>query len=260
MVDLHSHVLPGLDDGPVNTDFSFALAEAAVAAGTEVLAATPHVRADYLFDPTEIPSRVEELNLHFRDRLLPLQVVSGAEVSLPKALELGDDVLQGLCLGHSRHLLVESPYGDMDGQLETTISDLFARGFRPVLAHPERSAAFHDRSERLGELVGRGVLSSVTAGSMAGRFGEPVRRFTLTLFELGLVHDVASDAHNHIERPPDLTVGFDAAEAEMPGIAAQARWFTTDAPDAILHDRALPPRPEPVGRRRSRRSWPWARC
>lgn len=255
MVDLHSHVLPGLDDGPVNTYFSIALAQAAVAGGTEVIAATPHVRADHSFDPREIPTRVEELNLALRDMLIPLEVVPGAELSLPKAHELEDDTLRGLCLGQSRHLLVESPYGDMDDQLEMTLSDLLARGFQPVLAHPERSAAFYGRAERLAELVGGGVLSSVTAGSMAGRFGEPVRGFTLTLLELGLVHDVASDAHNHLERPPDLIGGFKAAEERMPGITAQARWYTADAPRAILHDRPLPPRPDPPSVRQGLPRW-----
>ncbi len=255
MVDLHSHVLPGVDDGPANTDFSVALAQAAVAAGTEVLAATPHIRADHPFDPLEIPARVEELNSALRARFIPLEVVAGAELALPKARELDDHALRDLCLGQSRHLLVESPYGDMDEQLEMTLFDLQARGFTPLLAHPERSEAFHGRAERLSALIGHGVLSSVTAGSMAGRFGEPVRRFTLSLFALGLVHDVASDAHNHLERPPGLRVGFEAAEADMPGIGEQARWYTADVPRAILQDRPLPPRPGPIKARRRRRTW-----
>lgn len=258
MVDLHSHVLPDLDDGPVNLDFSVALAQAAVDAGTEVIVATPHIRADHHVDPREIPARVDELNVTLWDRRIPLRVTAGGELSLAKARELDDDVLRALCLGKGRHLLIESPYGHMDGELEATLSELQARGFPPLLAHPERSEAFHGRPDRLAELVAQGVLASITAGSMAGRFGQTVRRFTLTLFEQGLVHDVASDAHNHLERPPSLTVGFEAAEGEIPGIAAQAAWYTRDAPSAILLGRRLPPRPEPP-RRRSRRVLPWMR-
>lgn len=257
MVDLHSHVLPDLDDGPVNLDFSVALARAAVAAGTEVIVATPHIRADHHVDPGEIPARVDELNAALRDMLIPLRVMAGGELSLAKARELEDDVLRGLCLGEGRHLLVESPYEDMDGELETTLSELQARSFLPLLAHPERSEAFHGRPERLAELVAQGVLASITAGSMAGRFGQTVRRLTLTLLEQGLVHDVASDAHNHLERPPSLTVGFEAADEELPGIAAQAAWYTKDAPSAIVSGRRLPPRPDPPRRQRSRWSWPW---
>lgn len=259
MVDLHSHVLPDLDDGPVNLDFSVALAQAAVEAGTELIVATPHIRADHHVDPGEIPARVEKLNGSLYSRHIPLRVLPGGELSLAKTRELDDDVLSTLCLGEGRHLLVESPYRDMDEELETTLSELQGRGFSPLLAHPERSAAFLGQPDRLAELVARGVLASITAGSMAGHFGQAVRRFTLSLIERGLVHDVASDAHNHLERPPSLTIGFEAAEDEMPGIAAQAGWYTKDAPSAILLGRRLPPRPQPPRRRRSPRVWPGTR-
>lgn len=253
MVDLHSHVLPGVDDGPVNMHFSVALARAAVAAGTAMMVATPHIRADHPVDPDEIAPRVAELNTILEQESIPLEVLAGAEVSLAKARELGDEVLRGLCLGNSRHLLVECPYTDTDEELEATLFELQARGFRLLLAHPERSPAFRGRAERLSALVGRGVLSSVTAGSLAGRFGGSVREFALGLVEHGLVHDVASDAHNHVDRPPGLASAFDQAESELPGITAQASWYTVHAPWAILSDLPLPPAPEPPKRQRSRR-------
>ena len=96
--------------------------------------------------------------------------------------------------------------------------DVQARGFKPLLAHPERCPIFQHDPDRLQRLVNSGVLCSITAASMAGGFGTTVRRFTLELLHDGLVHDVASDAHDHLHRPPDLLAGFESAETEIPGI------------------------------------------
>jgi protein-tyrosine phosphatase len=97
--------------------------------------------------------------------------------------------------------------------------------------------------DRLEAMVERGVLCSVTAASMAGRFGRTVQRFTQVLFERGLVHDVASDAHDIRKRAPGLTAGFRLLDRELPGVLAQAEWFTTIAPTAILAGERLPARP-----------------
>jgi protein-tyrosine phosphatase len=92
-------------------------------------------------------------------------------------------------------------------------------------------------------VVDRGVLSSVTAGSMAGRFGKTVYDFTVRLFERGLVHDVASDAHSVERRPPGLLAGFERLDGDLPGLLDQADWFTRTVPGAILGGEELPPRP-----------------
>ncbi|MDQ3935593.1 MAG: tyrosine protein phosphatase [Actinomycetota bacterium] len=248
MIDLHCHILPGLDDGPVNFDFSVAMARAAAEAGIQVMVATPHIRSDYDVDPAGIEGHVRTLNEAIADEGIQLLVLSGGEVSLLKAAELDDDVLRLVCLGSSDYVLLESPYRASDVDIEGIVRDVQERGFRPLLAHPERCPIFQHDPDRLQRLVNSGVLCSITAASLAGGFGSTVKRFTLDLVADGLVHDVASDAHDHLHRPPDLLAGFDAAESDFPGIGEQASWFTVTSPVAILAGRSLPPRPDPPPR------------
>src|SRR4051812_23337213 len=151
-----------------------------------------------------------------RERI-DIEVVPGAEVALTRVADLDDATLAGLCLGTSRAMLVESPYGEVTDVLEATLFNLQARGFRPVLAHPERCPAFRKDPERLAILVERGMLCSATAGSMGGRFGRTVQRFTRELFERGFVHNVASDAHDSRRRPPGLQPGFKVLDRDLPG-------------------------------------------
>lgn len=245
MIDLHCHILPGLDDGPPNVEFSVAMARAAAATGIAVMVATPHIRRDYAVEAEDVEAGVEQLNRMLTRDGIDVLVVGGAEVSLAKAHELPDAVLDRLCLGDSRYLLVESPYRDGGLDPEDVLPELKERGYCPVLAHPERSSVFQRSPERLAALVDDGALCSVTAASLAGRFGGPVKRFALRLFAEGLVHDVASDAHDPVQRPPDLLGGFDVADRDLPGLREQAAWFTVTAPVAILADRPLPPAPDP---------------
>jgi protein-tyrosine phosphatase len=248
VIDLHCHILPGLDDGPVNFDFSVAMAHGAADAGIHVVVATPHIRDDYDVDPEVIGPRVRKLNEAIEAEGIQLLVLAGGEVSLSKAAELDDDVLRSVCLGSSDYLLIESPYKASDIDIESIVRGVQERGLKPLLAHPERCPIFQRDPDRLQRLVNSGVLCSITASSMAGGFGSTVRRFTLELIHDGLVHDVASDAHDHLHRPPDLLAGFESAEGEIPGIVSQASWFTVTSPVAILAGRPIPPRPDPPPR------------
>ena len=249
MIDLHCHMLPALDDGPANVDFSVAMARAAAEAGIHVTVATPHVRSDHPTQPEAIADGVQELNDALAGEDVELRVLAGAEVSLGKAAKLDDATLAELCLGSGHYLLVECPYRSVEVDIEGIVGDLQRRGFAPVLAHPERCPIFQRDPTRLTRLVNGGVLCSITAASLAGGFGSTVRRFAIGLLNDGLVHNVASDAHDHLHRPPDIAQGFASVEAELPGISEQASWFTVTAPVAIVTGRAsLPPRPDPPPR------------
>ena len=179
-------------------------------------------------------------------------MLPGAEVGWASAPDLDDRLLSKLSLGSGRYVLLESPYGRQPVDVEATIAGLAERGYGVILAHPERCPLFQRDPERLRADRRGGTLCSITAGSMFGRFGETVRPFTVEMLRRGLVHDVASDAHDHIHRPPGLTAGFAAIEEELPGIAAHAAWFTVTSPVAILAGNPLPRRPE-LERRRHRR-------
>ena len=253
MIDLHSHILPGLDDGPADIEGSVALARAASESGTRVMVATPHIREDHPFPLEAIGDQTERLNRILGQEGVDLRVVPGGEVALTKVGELDDATLQSLCLGDGRYLLVESPYTYAPELVERLLFDLQTRGYRPILAHPERSPSFLSDFVRLSRLVDRGMHCSITALSMVGAFGGTVQAFTTRLFAAGLVHNVASDAHDQRGRPPGLGHGFERLDARLPGLAEQADWFTRDAPQAILAGQPLPSRPEPP--RHAERGW-----
>lgn len=240
MVDLHCHILPGLDDGAPSIDEALSIARVAEAAGVETVAATPHIREDYPFPLEAIADGMAELRSAIRAAGIAVEIVSGGELSLSKVSYLDDEQLTSLCLGDGPYLLVESPYAQAPSLLEEALFELQVRGFRPVLAHPERSPSFLDEGKRLERLVERGILCSVTAMSVTGTFGTRVRDFTQALFAAGLVHNIASDSHDATRRAP----GFAAALTELKDLltdAGKLHWFVDDAARAVLEGLELPP-------------------
>jgi protein-tyrosine phosphatase len=252
VIDLHCHILPGLDDGPANLDFSLAMARAAVEAGTQLIVATPHIRADFNVDPAEIEPRVDLFNDRLQRDRLPLRVLPGAEIGWAGATDLDDTQLARLSLGSGGRVLLESPYGKKPVDVEGILAKLKERGFQAVLAHPERCPLFQRDPERLRRIVAGGTLCSITSGSMLGQFGQTVRTFTIRMLRDGLVHDVASDAHDHLHRPPGLVAGFADVKDEIPGIERHAPWYTVTSPVAILAGNPIPKAPEYDGAGTSR--------
>jgi protein-tyrosine phosphatase len=253
VLDLHCHILPGVDDGPAVLATSIAMAEAAAAEGVTRIVATPHVNHRYPTTPEQMLGGVEAVNAALAAHGVAVTVLPGAEIAMPAVAELSDAELASFGLAGGRCLLVESPFAPQPQILESIVFDLQLRGFRPLLAHPERSPAFQPDLERLEEMVQKGVRCSITASSMSGRFGATVRRVTMRMLREGLVHDVASDAHDDDGRPPGLLAGFESAERELPGISGHAPWFTQSAPEALLAGEPLPPGPDPAAWRR--RGW-----
>ncbi len=254
MIDLHTHILPGLDDGPDTLEGSLALARAAAAAGTTTLVATPHINRRYDdIDPARIRRAVQELRAHLSEAEIALELLSGGEISTGRLPSLEREELDALRLGEGPYLLLEAPLGPGLGTLPSATLRLRGEGYGVLLAHPERSPGFQRDPAALRRLLGSGALSSITAGSLHGRFGETARRFSLVLLREGLVHDIASDAHDATRRPPDMRRGLAAAAAELSGLEELWQWLTHAAPAAILAGAPLPPRP-PLTRSRRRRT------
>jgi len=244
VIDLHTHILPAIDDGPSGIRGSLDLARRAVEEGVLCMVATPHVAQD----PTVTPDRIAEGVAELADLLytagIPLEVLPGAEIALSRLLDLDDAALRGLSLAGGPWLLVECPFTAALGDFEPMVYRLQARGYRILLAHPERSAALQRQPERVAQLVASGALVQITAGSLAGDFGTTVRRFTLRLLRDGLVHVVASDAHDTRARPPGVERAFAAAEPELPGVSELRPWLTEDVPGAIVVGEKIPPAPD----------------
>jgi protein-tyrosine phosphatase len=243
LIDIHCHILWGLDDGPADLDGSLDLGRAAVAAGTTMIVATPHIRDDYSFPIEAIDQRARELRTALADEGIDLQILPGGEVAIDKSADLTDAELAQVSLGRSPYLLVESPYGEATDFIERAIYDLQVRGFSLILAHPERSPSFQSDLGRLATLVERGVYTSITAASMARQFGGRVQQASAAMLAAGLVYNVASDAHDASRRGPALLKGFEALEGELPGVAAAAPWFVNDVPMAMLMRENLPEPP-----------------
>jgi protein-tyrosine phosphatase len=253
VIDLHCHLLPGLDDGPPDVEESIAMARRAGEEGVRRIAATPHIREDHPVAIADLPQQVEAMNSALREAAVPLDVVKGGELAISKVADLSDQELEGICLGRGRYVLVESPYTPTADLLEQTLFELQARGFRPVLAHPERSPCFLGDRARLETAVGHGMLCSVTAGSFARMFGSTVQSFAVELLEAGLVHNVASDAHDARRRHPGLLWGLEMLDFE--GLTEYAGWLTVDVPTAILAGRDIPTAEPPTRGSSLRRGW-----
>jgi protein-tyrosine phosphatase len=238
VIDLHFHLLPGIDDGPPTLEASIELARAAVDAGVHTVVATPHVNWDFPNQAAIVRERTAEVSARLQELQIPLQVQSGAEIALTLATELDDEELRQLALGGGPWLLLECPPIPAVAGLEGLVTHMQERGHRVVLAHPERSMAFLRDPAALQRLVDAGALSSVTAGSLVGRFGGEVRRFSRELARTGLIHNVASDAHDTVRRPPGLV-----AELTTSGLEPRRSWLTQAVPAAVLAGQEIPPPP-----------------
>jgi protein-tyrosine phosphatase len=207
----------------------------AAADGTRTVVATPH--CSRMFPTT--PEQIEEAAASLRADGAPVELLTGAEVAHEMALRLPDETLQRLTLGDSRCLLLEAPLEPVIGpDFDRAFDRLLERGYRVLLAHPERAPGFREDPARLGALVERGALCSITATSLSGGFGPAARWFGLELLRDGLVHSIDSDGHHATLRPSGLRNGLSAAASELP--ALQAERFARDVPAALLADEPLP--------------------
>ncbi len=240
MVDLHTHVLPGLDDGPPSLEVSLAMLRIAAEAGTTDLVATPHANLEFDYDPV----RVEE-------KLAELREASGGTPRLHRGCDFHlyfDNIQAALAdpsrytIAGGRYLLVEFP----DLLIAKTTDEVFDRmlsaGIVPVITHPERNFLLQTRVEHLERWVEAGCLLQVTALSFLGRFGGAARSFCRELMRRNLVHVVASDAHDDQDRTPRLDEAFRHV-AKKWGEARAERLFVSN-PRAILTGQALPEVPQ----------------
>lgn len=252
MIDLHCHVIPGVDDGPATIEDSLALCAAASAAGTETIVATPHVNWDYPEnDAVVIHTEVANLNRVLAERAAGVRVRAGAEIAISRLPDLSDAEVGVLRLGGGPYVLVECPHtaGAAVG-IQDAVRAFARRGHRVLLAHPERSPSFRKHPRMLPALVADGMLACITARALTGEFGLSARAYAWELLEEGLVHAIASDAHDVRGRPPDLRPTLEEAGLEP----EQIDYFIAEAPRAIIAGDALPRPPQISGPLPSRRS------
>jgi protein-tyrosine phosphatase len=252
VIDLHAHVLPGVDDGPPSPADALELLEAAAREGITTVAATSHVRAQA---PSALPRELAPRTAALQEELhrvgIAVELVSGAEVDLAWAGAASDDDLRACTYGgRGTDLLVETPYQALSDGFEETLFGLSVRGFRILLAHPERNPTFQREPRRVAELVARGTLIQVTSLALTSTNRRSrSRRLAERMLAEGVAHVLATDAHRAGgDRPMAIAAGVQAAAR----ITSQARatWMVAEAPAAILAGEPLP-RP-PAGSRHRR--------
>lgn len=230
-IDLHCHLLPGLDDGARDLDDAVAMAMQAHADGVYAICATPHIRADHDVLIGELPERREQLTASLRAAGCGTRVLPGGEVAATMIDALEDSELAAVALGGSRRwILLEPAPGPLDDRFEEVADALHARGFRVLVAHPERHGG-PDLVVRLKRLVARGALVQATAAYFAD---EPTRPTMLDLARAGLVHVLGSDSHSaRAGRPATLSPAFEALSTVEP-VRGHLAWVTETAPYAIV--------------------------
>jgi protein-tyrosine phosphatase len=219
LVDIHCHLLPGIDDGAADLEAALAMARILVADGVRIVVATPHQLGAFTVNRGEqVRERVRELQGELDAAGIPLEVLPGGDVrieaDLPRRLAAGDALTLG---DRGRHVLLELPhelYFPIDGLLR----ELATRGVVGVLSHPERNAGLIAKPQAAAALVDGGCLMQVTAGSFLGGFGPAAQQTAEWMLAEGLVHFVATDAHGPKSRRPRLRQAF-ARVAELAGVA-----------------------------------------
>jgi protein-tyrosine phosphatase len=196
LIDLHSHVLPGVDDGARTLEEALAIGRSASQAGVQVMVATPHVRGAGSVEIRSLARRVRELNLELGAAGIPLVVETGAELDASRLLTLTPEELELVSLARSRYVLVETPYerDPIAASFVSLVRHALGKGIRPLLAHPERNPRLAT-IQLVESLVAEGALVQVTAASLAGGFGAQARSHAYKLIRAGLAHVVASDVH-----------------------------------------------------------------
>ena len=253
MIDLHNHLLPGIDDGAKKLDETLEFLRLARSDGVRTVVATPHMKPG-VYDNTRetILERVSLVREAQRgDEAAGVTLLPGAEVYYTADLTARVRNGQLMTLGDGgRYLLLELPYQQVPIGVEETIFQLKLRQITPLMAHPERVAYYLADIERVASSIRLGALMQVTGASITGRFGNKAREFALRMLERNLIHVLASDSHDVLHRPPTLTGAVEAAAAVV-GEAA-ARRLVDDNPAAILAGRPVPveesaPLPRPTG-------------
>jgi protein-tyrosine phosphatase len=254
MIDLHTHILPGIDDGVRTEDEAVEFARVAVADGVRTIVATPHCReGTWPNDRATVLESVARLRRRLETEGIAVRLEPGAEVHLcPQLVERVADGRAPTLADNRRTLLLELSLVQYPVELENLVFQLKLAGIDVLFAHPERIRYFRDDVRRYESVVRMGAYGQITTGSVLGVFGADVRDFTEELARKGWAHVLASDSHNVRGRPPILSRALSALETWVG--AERARAMATSAPAALLAGRE-PELPPPASTAARRSTW-----
>lgn len=227
MIDIHAHILPGVDDGPKTWDEALAILQTASANGITAIAATSHMLPDGPFANTreKLLPLIDELRERAAASQIPIEIYAGGEVHISPDLVERYEAGQLLTYGDAgRYMLVELPPAEIPAYTEQVLFELQLRGITPIIAHVERNQGIMRRPEQLVEFIQRGALAQVTASSLTT--SGVLADFTRTLLEHQLVHFIATDTHGVRRRKPEL----------KPAVEQASAWIGEEAAQALVHE------------------------
>jgi protein-tyrosine phosphatase len=240
MVDLHCHILPGLDDGSRSLEESLQMAEMAIADGITHVVATPHASSSHEFDFRRVRQVRDELQTHLGDRLI---LATGCDFHMsPENIAALRQDAPRFCINQRNFLLVEFNEFSIPPPIDHRLHEIQLAGLQPIITHPERNAILRARPERLIAWVQQGSYVQVTAGSLTGAFGPGAQEDAWKWIDEGLVHFVSSDAHNTKSRPLQLRPAYELVAGKLGVDKAEALFV--ENPLAAFEGRELPDVPE----------------
>jgi protein-tyrosine phosphatase len=200
VIDIHCHILPGIDDGPEHIDESLEMAKIASLDGITTIVATPHIK-EPPYPAEDIEIKVAALNDRLTEKGIPLNVLQGADVS--STVDVSS--LRGYTINRTRYILIEFPHLYLPGNAKDIIFRLMMHGYRPIITHPERNLSILENPKPFLELLDTGLLVQITADSITGAFGPDIRECASYFLKKGVVNFIATDAHSSRERRPELS-------------------------------------------------------
>ncbi len=244
MIDIHSHVLPNIDDGPTSWKETMDMLQMAIDDGIKEVAITHHIlsNVDYEREP-EILAKFDELRMNLAKAKMGIKVHLAAEIYAQADMELHHTI--STYNNNKKFFLVEFPMQGIPRYAAERFFEIVTQGMVPIIAHPERNMGVVRNPERAYEFVQRGALLQMNAGSILGRHGPQVRETAMILLNSDLIHFVGSDGHNTRNRPLRLSAAWDAV-AEGWGVERAQRLFVENPRQAIAGGKVVAPEPLPV--------------
>lgn len=235
MIDIHTHILPGLDDGADSMTTALAMARAAAAEGiTDIIATPHHANGNYTNPASDIQLAIWNFQSRLHTEGIPVTLHAGQEVRVHDDLIGAWDRRELLTLAGSSYMLIEMPGHEIPARMREVVRNLVDLGIRPVIAHPERNRSIRDNPRLLSELIFLGAIAQVTTHSLLGDFGDRIRKAAWSLCRAGLIHIVSSDAHHAEHRAFSLSQAYQTISDQLgPG---WSEYYQNNAVSLLAND------------------------
>ena len=235
MIDIHSHILPEIDDGPQSWETAEAMCRMAAQDGIEHLVATPHANDRYFYDRAYCTGLMSYLQQRIGEKP---KLSLGCDFHLSyENMQSARETPQRYCIGESHYLLVEFSNFNIPPQIDPWLLEMCEMGYTPILTHPERNPILQDSTERILKWVREGCRVQITANAITGSWGDRARHAAQNLLKKRAAHFLASDAHDIVRRPPILSAARKLAAKEYGEAFATALVETN--PSAVINDQRL---------------------